>query len=373
MASGTDHLDELDQFYKKKVEFPPKQLEGHINTATREVGKLLQEMKKFQKPGLEPVIADNIIPTGSSYEGLKVRGEMELDFMIPLSHPEFNFVPLSHASVPGGYRQLKVERHKQLQKPQTVSTPSNPSFENEFTEGGFLIPSKVYHWFQSLADRAMNSIRDKVRFPVRFTGYQPARRLVITLSPDNEIYVDLVLAVFIGDGLYVVAKPLKMAPELLLWRLSFSVFEKDILNQLPSSSCHLKTLKILKYLREHDTRLEETSQFASGICSYHLKTAFFHLLTRTHPTQWEDTAKNLRARLDDLMELLIKGMEEGQLNHFFLGNKSSLAKKVGARSMKSEAVLNLFDAKFMNATTLNQAKGRLIIIKSSLPAILKKY
>ncbi|CAN0367991.1 inositol 1,4,5-trisphosphate receptor-interacting protein-like [Lampetra fluviatilis] len=372
MASGTDHLDELNKFYKKKVEFPPKQLEGHINTANREVRKLLQEMRKIQQPGLEPVIADDFIPTGSSYEGLKVRGDMELDFMIPLSHPEFNFVPISHASVPGGYRQLKVERHKQLQRPEKVSTPPS-QFENKFTEGGYLIPSKVYHWFQSLVDQAMNNIRPLVRFDVKFTGYQPARTLVITLSPDNEIHVDLVLAVYIGDGLYVVAKPLKIVPEQLLWRLSFSVFEKDILNKLPSSSCHLKTLKILKYLREHDTRLEETSQFASGICSYHLKTAFLHLLTRTNPTQWEDTATNLNARLDDLMDLLIQGMEKGELNHFFLGNKSSLAKKVGARSMKSEGVFNLFDAKFMNETTLKQAKARLVIIKCSLPAILNKH
>ncbi|XP_061432118.1 inositol 1,4,5-trisphosphate receptor-interacting protein-like [Lethenteron reissneri] len=361
---------ELDRFYSEEVEFPPRLLASYINTAKSEVDTLLAGMRSIQRPNIDPSIQYHIVPTGSSYEGLKVRGDMELDFMIILSHPEFKFIPIT--SYYNGYRKIKAEQRQpqfQLQAATSwgSSSPSH-SFEKNFTSNGYLTPLKIYQWFQSLADRAVN--HNKSKFVKKLVGNFPARTLILNISPDVEICVDLVPAIYIGKRLFVVAKPLKTSPNLLLWRLSFSVFEKKILRQLLSSSCHLKALKILKYLREHDTRLEETSQFASGICSYHLKTASLHLLA-----QRPDTPEGLHEHLHQLMDFLIKCMQKRELNHFFMGNPSSLVRDVQVPNSitQGECHLNLFGDTFMNRSTLSQARERLIRIKRSLPAVIQQH
>ncbi|XP_078475523.1 inositol 1,4,5-trisphosphate receptor-interacting protein-like [Lampetra planeri] len=359
---------ELDRFYSKEVEFPPRLLASHIDTAEREVRTLLAGMRSILRPDIDPSIQHDIVRTGSSYEGLKVKGDMELDFLIVLSHPEFKFIPMtSHYS---GYRKIKAEQRQPLTQLQAtnwrVSSPSH-SFENDFTSDGYLMPSKIYQWFQSLADRAVKE--NKLIFFIKFVGNYPARTLILNISPGVDICVDLVPAIKIEGDLYAVAKPLKTSPDPHLWRLSFSVFEKNILRQ-HQSSCHLKALKILKYLREHDPRLEETSQFASGICSYHLKTASLHLLA-----QRPNTPEDLHERLHQLMDFLIECMQRRELNHFFIGNPSSLAEKANVPSSitHGECCLNLFDDKFVKESTLNQARERLVKIKGSLPAIIQRH
>ncbi|XP_032833374.1 inositol 1,4,5-trisphosphate receptor-interacting protein-like [Petromyzon marinus] len=363
---------ELDRFYSEEVEFPPGLLASHIDTAEREVRTLLEGMRSLLRPNIDPSIQYDIVQTGSSYEGLKVKGDMELDFMIVLCHPEFKFIPIT--SDYSGYRKIKAEqRQPQFQLQATSWKSSSPphSFQNDFTSNGYLLPSKIYQWFQSLADRAVNE--NKSKFVTKFVGNLPARTLILNIWPDVEICVDLVPAIYIGRDLFVVAKPLKTSPDPDLWRLSFSVFEKNILSRLPSSSCHLKALKILKYLREHDTRLEETSQFASGLCSYHLKTASLHLLAR--PAQPPDTPEGLHEHLHQLMDFLIECMQRRELNHFFMGNPSSLARnaQVPSNITDWECRLNLFGDTVMNECTLSQARERLNRIKRSLPAVIQQH
>ncbi|XP_061432102.1 inositol 1,4,5-trisphosphate receptor-interacting protein-like [Lethenteron reissneri] len=358
---------ELDRFYSEEVEFPPRLLTSHIKTAESEVGTLLDGMGSILRPDIDPLIED-IVYTGSSYEGLKVKGKMELDVMIVISHPEFKFIPMtSHYS---GYRKIEAERQPLTQLQATGFWKSESpfhSFEKDFTSNGYLIPSKIYQWFQSLADRAVKE--NKLNFFTKFVGNYPARTLILNISPGVDIYVDLVPAIKIEGDLYAVAKPLKTSPELHLWRLSFSVFEKKILRQ-HQSSFHLNALKILKYLREHDPRLEETSQFASGICSYHLKTASLHLLA-----QRPDTPEGLHECLHQLMDFLLECMQKRELNHFFTGNPSSLARnaQVPSSITHRECCLNLFGSTFMNWSTLNQARERLIRIKRSLPAVIQQH
>ncbi|XP_032833439.1 inositol 1,4,5-trisphosphate receptor-interacting protein-like [Petromyzon marinus] len=361
---------ELDRFYSEEVEFPPRLLASHIDTAEREVHILLAGMRSLLRPNIDPSIEYGIVQTGSSYEGLKVKGDMELDFMIVLSHSEFKFIPIT--SDYSGYCKINAEQQKPQFQMHTAkywaSLSPFHSFEKDFTSNGYLIPSKIYQWFQSLADRAVN--KNKSKFVTKFVGNLPARTLILNIWPDVEICVDLVPAIYIGRDLFVVAKPLKTSPDPDLWRLSFSVFEKNILSRLPSSSCHLKALKILKYLREHDTRLEETSQFASGLCSYHLKTASLHLLEQRPYTQ-----EGLHEHLHQLMDFLIECMQRRELNHFFMGNPSSLARdaQVPSSITHREFRLNLFSDKFVNESTLSQARERLVRIKRSLPAIIQQH
>ncbi|XP_061432103.1 inositol 1,4,5-trisphosphate receptor-interacting protein-like [Lethenteron reissneri] len=360
---------ELEQFYSREVEFPSPLLASHIKTAEREVHTLLAGMRSILRKNIDPSIEELIVQTGSSYEGLKVKGKMELDFMIVLFHPKFIFIPVT--SDYSGYCKIKFQQEQlqsemQSSKKWTSSSPPH-SFQYDFTSDGYLIPSEIYKWFQSLADKAVN--QNKSKFVRKFVGNLPARTLILNISPGVDICVDLVPAICIDRDLYVVAKPLKTSPDPHLWRLSLSVFEKKILSQ-HQSSCHLKALKILKYLREHDTRLEETSQFASGICSYHLKTASLHQLA-----QRPDTPEGLLEHLHQLMDFLIECMQRRELNHFFIGNPSSLAEKakVPSNITHGERCLNLFDDKFVKESTLNQARERLVKIKGSLPAIIQQH
>ncbi|CAN0390163.1 unnamed protein product [Lampetra planeri] len=401
---------ELERFYSKEVEFPPPLLASHIKTAEREVHTLLAGMRRILRPDIDPSIQQDIVRTGSSYEGLKVNGDMELDFLIVLSHPEFKFIPMtSHYS---GYRNIKAERQPRfpLQAVYTaikiegdlfvVAKPLKTSPDSHLWRLSFSVfekkiisqlPSSSCHLKALKILKYLREhdprLEETSQFASGICSYhlKTASLHLLAQRPDTPEGLDVCLyqlmdfllellrgplfAIKIEGDLYAVAKPLKTSPDPHLWRLSFSVFEKNILRQ-HQSSCHLKALKILKYLREHDPRLEETSQFASGICSYHLKTASLHLLA-----QRPNTPEDLHERLHQLMDFLIECMQRRELNHFFIGNPSSLAEKANVPSSitHGECCLNLFDDKFVKESTLNQARERLVKIKGSLPAIIQRH
>ncbi|KFP42041.1 Cyclic GMP-AMP synthase, partial [Chlamydotis macqueenii] len=132
---------------------------------------------------------------------------------------------------------------------------------------------------------------------------------------------------FRNRPLYLVAKQNKKDKVLKgnTWRLSFSHIEKAMMNNHGSSKtccesdgskcCRKSCLKLLKYLLEQ-LKMKYTREL-DKICSYHVKTAFFHSCVMwPKDTDWH--LGNLDHCFQNYLGYFLDCLEKSHLPHFFI-------------------------------------------------------
>lgn len=108
------------------------------------------------------------------------------------------------------------------------------------------------------------------------------------------------------------------------WRLSFSHTEKYILNNhgiektccesSGAKCCRKECLKLMKYLLE---QLKKEFQELDAFCSYHVKTAIFHMWTQDpQDSQWDP--RNLSSCFDKLLAFFLECLRTEKLDHYFI-------------------------------------------------------
>ena len=254
--------------------------------------------------------------TGSVYERLKTEAADEVDVMVVLKtaspwlwgDPE---VMVEDTDVPG-YVRLKARKDSKLRK----YTSSE----------GYISPERLRNgWFYSLVVQAVRKYEDRwsfwsssdVEMKVRYHG--PAVQLdIIKKDVDTHellLSVDLVPCFQVGPNQnYFVAKPYEgqryVSSPGLLWRQSFSLSEKAILQHMDrDSGCRHELLRIMKTIVNR-----EWSSFGR-LESYHLKTAFMHYI-KEKPYSWENYS--LGKHFHDFLQHLQEALEKGDLQHYWL-------------------------------------------------------
>ncbi|XP_043944985.1 cyclic GMP-AMP synthase-like [Protopterus annectens] len=347
-----------------KITFSKYEMKQYTMIAENTVRKLITQMKKEILSG-DLIIDSDFIRAGSSFEGLKVKPDIEFDFLIPLSPPElyrFHFSSKTHG-IPAMFCLVPI---LELQARSIYQKPVD--FKKKFCSDWHLQSLAVRRWFQSLADRAVRSLPE-ISLEVRFSEKGPARTMKIRKSGIPEISVDLVPAIYVC-GIYLVAKtyggitecqhPLKDK----LWRMSFSVQEKKILenisSHLPINACHQKTLQIVKHLKQSTPPL----QWSANLSSYHLKTVWLHMLQKKSLYDWQH--EKLDQRVLELIDNLVRNLRSKILPHFFIGNKHLLlrGKDVPKHVLQYENECNLFSD--MHPSTLKQVCMQLEHLKYNL-------
>ena len=203
--------------------------------------------------------------TGSVYERLKTEAADEVDVMVVLktTRGEIEVV----GSGISGYVRLMAR--------------GGSVFRGYASQEGYVDPVRLRDgWFYSLVVQAVNNFNAKspfaeVRLVVRYHG--PAVQLDILKRGTNEKFlsVDLVPCFQLGESCYV-AKPYKgsypVSNHQLLWRQSFSLQEKQILEYMDrDGGCRHELLRIVKtVVKKQATSLP--------LESYYLKTAFLHYI-----------------------------------------------------------------------------------------------
>ncbi|XP_036713542.1 cyclic GMP-AMP synthase-like [Balaenoptera musculus] len=111
------------------------------------------------------------------------------------------------------------------------------------------------------------------------------------------------------------------------WRLSFSHIEKDILKNHGQSKtcceidgvkcCRKECLKLMKYLLEQLKEKFGNRKELDKLCSYHVKTAFFHVCTQDpDDSQWH--SKDLELCFDNCVTYFLQCLKTEQLEHYFI-------------------------------------------------------
>ncbi|XP_035957002.1 cyclic GMP-AMP synthase isoform X2 [Halichoerus grypus] len=111
------------------------------------------------------------------------------------------------------------------------------------------------------------------------------------------------------------------------WRLSFSHIEKDLLKSHGHSKtccetdgvkcCRKDCLKLMKYLLEQLKIKFGHRKELDKFCSYHVKTAFFHVCTQDpQDSQWH--TRNLELCFDNCVTYFLECLRIEQLKHYFI-------------------------------------------------------
>ena len=241
--------------------------------------------------------------TGSVYERLKTESADEVDVMVVWGDPE---VKVEDTDVPG-YVRLKARNDTKFRK---YAEPE-----------GYIHPRSLRNgWFHSLVERAVNdfryrSPRSDVDIVVRDHG--PAVQLDIFKKESGMtlLSADLVPCFQIGADSFYVAKPYRggryVSSSDLLWRQSFSLKEKSILEYMDRDhGCRHELLRIVKTI----VNREPTS--LGRLESYHLKTAFMHYI-KEKGRNW--TGRNsLGEHFVGFLAEMQKALENGNLPHYWL-------------------------------------------------------
>ena len=259
-----------DSLTKKLRDYSVKYVkisEAEMSASRRLVNEHIEDqvMKYCKEKSILPIL--RLEYTGSVYEKLKTEAADEVDVMVVLRttrsevEPEVSQVP--------GYARLKARSDSKFRT-------------RDYASGeGYLNPERLRDgWFYSLVIQAKNNFSaPDVKLVVRAHG--PAVQLDIVKKATNQklLSADLVPCFQIGHDSYYVAKPYtghrQVSNRDLLWRQSFSLEEKEILQSMDiDSGCRHELLRIVKTI----VNRERTS--LGSLESYHLKTAFMHYMKK---------------------------------------------------------------------------------------------
>ncbi|XP_008844336.1 cyclic GMP-AMP synthase [Nannospalax galili] len=277
-----------------------------------------------------------LMNTGSYYEHVKISAPNEFDVMFKLEVPR---IELQEYCNTGAYYFVKFKRLPN----------GNPL--NQFLEEEMLSASKMLSKFRKIIEEEVKNIKGTEVSVEEGKPGSPAVTLLIR-NPE-EISVDIILALeskgswpaSTKEGLPIeswlgrkVRTKLRLEPFYLVpknakegdsfqgetWRLSFSHTEKYILNNHGTDKtcceadgvkcCRKECLKLMKYLLEQlKKEFEELDKF----CSYHVKTAIFHMWTENpQDSQWDP--KLLSSCFLNFVTYFIECLKTEKLEHFFI-------------------------------------------------------
>ncbi|VCW66193.1 unnamed protein product, partial [Gulo gulo] len=277
--------------------------------------------------------------TGSYYERVKISAPNEFDIMFKLEVPR---IQLEEYCNSGAYYFVKFKRNPK----------GNPLIQ--FVEDEILSASKMLFKFRKIIKEEIKNIQGIDVIMEKKKRGSPAVTLLI--RKPKEISVDIILALESKsswpastlEGLPIsqwlgtkVKANLRRQPFYLVpkhakegngfqeetWRLSFSHIEKDLLKSHGHSKtccetdgikcCRKDCLKLMKYLLEQLKVKFRHRKELEKFCSYHVKTAFFHVCTRDpQDSQWD--TRDLEFCFDKCVTYFLECLKTEQLKHYFI-------------------------------------------------------
>ncbi|NXP46361.1 CGAS synthase, partial [Heliornis fulica] len=294
-----------------------------------------------------------LLGTGSYYERVKISEPNEFDIMLLMPVQRLQ---LDECDDTGAYYYLAFKRN-----------PREKYLLRFIDEEGKLSAFKILQSLRDIIKQEVKNIQNVEVSVKRKKAGSPAITLEIK-HPPGDISVDIILTLkvqqswprstqdglrikqwqgtkfrekFRNESIYLVAKQNRREKVLKgnTWRLSFSHIEKLMLNNHGSSKtccesdglkcCRKACLKLLKYLIE---KLKKNyTKELEKICSYHVKTAFFHscvMWPNDSDWHWEDLDHCFQRSVGYFLSCL----QTSQLPHFFIPKYNLLSQENKASS-----------------------------------------
>ncbi|XP_072798730.1 cyclic GMP-AMP synthase isoform X3 [Vicugna pacos] len=232
-----------------------REISAAVEVVNRVVDHLLRKLQQGCESEFRGV---GLLRTGSYYERVKVSAPNEFDVMFKLEVPR---IELQEYANSGTHYFVKFKRNPK----------GNPL--NQFLEGEILSASKMLSKFRAIIKEEIKNIEEET------------------------------------------------------WRLSFSHVEKDLLKNHGQAKtccetdgvkcCRKDCLKLMKYLLEQLKKKFGKRKELTKFCSYHVKTAFFHVCTQDpYDSQW--LSRDLELCFDKCVTYFLQCLRTEQLQHYFI-------------------------------------------------------
>jgi hypothetical protein len=292
--------DKLQAYYDNYVEVPLVSMAW----ARVVMEDVIADAKKFIEPKSVFPIGE-LIPTGSSTDGLKVIQPDEFDVLIPIRLVSKDGWTLDFLPDDPGFAKLS-------------NTHADANIPKNLFEGSNLSSVKIKGYYQGLLQRYVN--QQSTRYGIKLKTGGPALTLIVTYSGGKKMSVDLVPCVEIGEKT-VVAKPhpsMKYPDDdphpdsTVLWRRSYSTMEQEQLSMHYDG--FTKCLMIMKSLRVNHVQL-------AMISSYALKSAFLHWRETIRSAEWDDGA--LLVNFREFSNFLCAMAKKRKIYPFFESNPNA--------------------------------------------------
>lgn len=371
----------LDEHFERHVRLSPHVL-GHSKA---HVAKLVSELVRVGRADVSPESSlsfrGDTVQIGSSYEEHKVGSPDCFDILIPLRLPNgLKLEPTRDHR--GGPPLVSLEIQREWTRRHKLFTDSFLRLHG--SPGVYrLSPESVLRWFYGATQRCLSAVR--YPFEQRCSlnlSLNDGHRVQLQLTPRLDYVcchismgVRLVPALPLGESAFLVAAPdVQNSPD--MWTVYFPKQEQKLLGwlkgRLPSSSCHLKCIQLLKEVRDLGGQALDRNAGAEWrriLSSYSLKTAWLRLLLSTPPESWDD--RNLLDRMEDLLRLLRDGLHARTLGHLLLGGDDVLPDSLALpkKLVKDMVPSNLW-AEF-SAASLDLVSARLSHSWAHLPRLIR--
>nr|AKH04281.1 cyclic GMP-AMP synthase [Pithecia pithecia] len=308
-----------------------------VSTAAKVVNSVVDHLLRRLQQCESEFKGVELLRTGSYYERVKISAPNEFDVMFKLELPR---IQLEEYSNTGAYYFVKFKRNPK----------ENPL--RQFLEDEILSASKMLSKFRKIIKEEIKNMQDTDVIMEKKRRGSPA----VTLLIRKEISVDIILALesksswpaSTQEGLPIknwlsakVRRELRRKPFYLVpkhakegnsfqgetWRLSFSHIEKEILSNHGKSKtccekkevkcCRKDCLKLMKYLLERLKEKFKSEKHMDKFCSYHVKTAFFHVCTENpQDSQWDP--KDLELCFDNCLTYFLQCLRTEKLENYFI-------------------------------------------------------
>ncbi len=297
------------------------------------------------------------LPSGSACEGLKVEKAEEFDVLVPFDIVDEEGVSAieevtkrNNNSIPEGWVEFKLTTRINPDRSRTMTATRR---YNQIVEDNKLLPNGVREsLFKSVIRQALNkyeevsikhgqpnvqinlqSLGPAVTLNIKYSGKQNLamarynRVISVDLVPAINIQYKLPHQVFYksSSNLLAVAKACKDGDYVphLLWRLSFSKIEQQLIQELShadsGNNCATAVLQIYKALQRQDVNRIASSEFSSKVASYYLKTLLFQMTFPYDKNAW--TTPMLPRRLREFTKSLINALDRQNIPSAFFANK----------------------------------------------------
>ncbi|XP_024432361.3 cyclic GMP-AMP synthase [Desmodus rotundus] len=310
-----------------------------ISAAAEVVNRVVDHLLRRLQSGPSEFKGVEKLSSGSYYEQVKVSSPNEFDIMFKLDVPR---IELEEYGNSGAHYLVKFKRNPQ----------GNPL--SQFLENEILSASKMLSKFREIIKEEIKNIEDLDIIMERKKRGSPAVTLLI--RKPKEISVDIILALEVKsswpksteEGLFIkdwlgkkYRRGLRLQPFYLVpkhakeenqfqedtWRLSFSHIEKDILKNHGqrktccetdgNKCCRKDCLKLMKYLLEQLKKKYGNRKELKKFCSYHVKTAFFHVCTEyADDGLWQP--RDVELCFDRCLECFLQCLREESLPNYFV-------------------------------------------------------
>ncbi|XP_051571027.1 inositol 1,4,5-trisphosphate receptor-interacting protein-like 2 [Myxocyprinus asiaticus] len=383
--SGVSKRDLLDDHYEKHVRLSPHVL-GHSKA---HVAKLVSELVRVGRTNIPPesslAFRGDFMQVGSSYEEHKVGLPDCFDILVPLRAPQGLKLEASICTDKHGGPPLCT-----LNTPRKAEwTRHHKGFTDIFmhlhnAQSTYrMSPDSVQRWFYTATQRSLATVRYPFEQRCSLSlALNEEKQLLLRLMPHSDYVcchismgVRLIPAWPLGDGAFLVASQRAQQGE-DLWTVYFPRQEQRLLGwlkgRLPSSSCHLKCLQLLKEVRNlggETLDQQAKAEWRGVLSSYALKTAWLRLLLHTSPEAWEECS--LVDRLDDLLRSLRESLQSRVLCHLLLGGDNGLLPdSVTLPKIVKETVPSNLWAEISD-DTLDMVSARLVYSWNHLPRLIR--